>query len=114
MCEHCWISYDRPDIVNEKTEAAVALVRQVYDAIGGGAGGNLHIVIDDWNLLDHSIEWCQGGRSDPNWHGPPMRWTLTDVEAQCAAAFLGMTLQERVSTLAQFDGMMGHKGNKEN
>ncbi len=107
MCEDCWNGYGRPNIVNEKTEAALVLVRQVYDAPCGGAGGNLHIVLDDWNLEKHSIEWCQGGRSDPHWQGPPMRWTLTDVEARCATAFLDMTLEERAATLAQFDGMVG-------
>ena len=106
MCEACWAEYGRPTIVNGKTEAALALVRQVYDAPMGGAGGHLHIVLDDWNIENSSIEYCQGGRSDPSWHGPPMAWTLTDVEAQCAAAFLGMTMAERASTLAKYDGFL--------
>ena len=107
MCEACWAEYGRPTIVNEKTEAALALVRQVYDALMGGAGGNLHIVLDDWNIENSSIEYCQRGHSDPAWHGPPMRWKLTDVEVQCAVAFLGMTMDERASTLAKYDGMIG-------
>ena len=107
MCECCWDEYGKPSIVNEKTEAALALVRQVYDAAGGGAGGNLHIVLDDWNIENSSIEYCQQGHSNPNWNGPPMRWELTEVEAHCATAFLDMTLKERASTLAKFDGMFG-------
>lgn len=107
MCEVCWESYGSPTIVNEKTEAALALVRQVYDAPRGGAGGHLHIVLDDWNIENNSIEYCQQGHSDPSWNGPPMCWPLTEVEAQCATAFLDMTLEERASTLAKFDDMIG-------
>ena len=105
MCMGCWDKYGRPIIVNDKTEAALALVRQVYDVPYGGAGGHLHIVLDDWNLEDSSIEYCQRGHSDPEWLGTPMSWKLTDVEAKCAEAFLAMTMDERASCLAQYDGI---------
>ncbi len=107
MCYGCWDEYGKPDIVNEKTEAALALVRQVYEAPRGGAGGHLHIVLDDWNLENSSIEYCQQGHSSPDWHGPPMHWELTEVEAQCAKAFLSMTMAERASTLAKYDEFFG-------
>lgn len=109
MCESCWEEYGKPDIVNEKTEAAAVLVQQVYDAIGGGMGGSLHIVLDDWNLEDDSINWCltQFDECKVSFEDKTFNVGLTDLEQACAAAFLGMSMEERASTLAKFDGMFG-------
>lgn len=103
MCEGCWEGYGSPNIVNEKTEAALVLVRQVYEAIGGSAGGHLHIVLDDWNLETGSIEWCleQSGKRQ-GW-GTKYDATPTTIERACGEALLDMTLAERASCLAKFD-----------
>ncbi len=80
MCDGCWDEYGKPDIVNEKTEAALALVRQVYAAPRGGAGGRLHIVLDDWNLEDEHIYWCHKFEVplqvvvSPSMFPRPVRW----------------------------------------
>jgi hypothetical protein len=34
------------------------LVKVLYDELGEGAGGMLHIVLDDGNLDDDDIQWC--------------------------------------------------------
>lgn len=108
MCEMCWGEYGKPDIVNEKTETALALVHQVYEAIGGGAGGNLHIVLDDWNLEDEHIYSCLSGCGEVESYfgGQKFDTTPTIIERACGGAFLDMTLRERASTLAKFDGMI--------
>ncbi len=103
MCSGCWDGYGQPTIVNEKTEAALALVRQVYDAPGGNVGGNLHIVLDDWNLETGSIEWCleQSGARRVGYNKYDA--TPTTIERACGEAFLDMTMDERASCLAKFD-----------
>ncbi len=107
MCEMCWNEYGEPNIVNEKTEAALALVRAVYEAPQGGSGGNLHIVLDDWNIEDDSIYFCLGEDGEmESYFGGTYDMTPTIIERACAGAFLDMTLRERASTLAKFDGMM--------
>ncbi len=107
MCEVCYDEYGKPNIVNEKTEAALALVRQVYEAPQGGAGGNLHIVLDDWNIEDSSIYYCIESYGEvESYFGGNYDMTPTIIERACAGAFLDMTLRERASTLAKFDGMM--------
>ena len=107
MCEECWDEYGRPDIVNEKTEHALALVRQVYDAPLGGAGGRLHIVLDDWNLEDEHIYWCLSQVGEITaWQGKKFDVTPSIIERACGGAFLDMTLQERASTLEKFDGRL--------
>ena len=100
MCEACWDEYGEPNIVNEKTQAALMLVMQVYDAVGGGAGGNLHIVLDDWNIEDDSIYYCLSGYGERSFDDIP-----TIIERACGGAFLDMTIQERASVLAKFDRM---------
>lgn len=34
------------------------LVKTLYEDMGEGAGGMLHIVLDDGNLEDDHIQWC--------------------------------------------------------
>ena len=114
MCEACWDEYGEPNIVNEKTQAALMLVMQVYDAIGGGAGGNLHIVLDDWNIEDDSIYYCLS-QCEVVEHsfGGGFDTTPTLLERACGGAFLDMTLQERASVLAKFGRMFGTDGEQE-
>lgn len=34
------------------------IVKEYYAQPGNGAGGNLHIVLDDGNINDSSVEYC--------------------------------------------------------
>ena len=47
--------------VSEKTIRAYKLIADLYDLHNGGAGGCGHIVFDDWNVGDSSIDFCLAG-----------------------------------------------------
>ena len=115
MCYGCWEEGGTPQIDNEKVRAAVALVEAVYDH--SCVGGNLHIVLDDWNIEDHSLEFCSycidhGGVMPPDQcnevhesyqaekraHPDPPEQLA--VERVCCDAFMAMTEDERLSALA--------------
>lgn len=51
-------------LVERKDQPSVrevtALVNEFYGQDGNGAGGNLHIVLDDGNVENRSVEFCRG------------------------------------------------------
>lgn len=59
MCYGCWEEMGKPSDVTPEIDRAAALVRRLYDLPEGAAGGNLHIVTDDWNLEDEHVLWCR-------------------------------------------------------
>ena len=71
--------YGAPDLDSGTIRRAVALIRAVYDSIGGGAGGKLHVVIDDWNLEAHHLEYAIDN------------YELNDAEDACARHLLSMS-----------------------
>jgi hypothetical protein len=109
MCEGCYEEYGRPAIITDRTLAAAELVRQVYDY--SGVGGNLHIVLDDWNIEDDNLEFCAkeiaaGGYFDPKYPDERATSEQLDVEKRCCDALARMTLAERASALALYDGYL--------
>ena len=36
----------------------IPLVKAYYEVPGNGVGGNLHIVLDDFNIKDYHIKYC--------------------------------------------------------
>lgn len=60
MCINCWVEVGSPNIVNEKTKNAAELITELYEQEDCGVGGYAHIVVDDWNLDDNSIDYCIG------------------------------------------------------
>lgn len=91
MCRHCWSDYGAPDNDSEEVRAAVSLISAVFDE--HLAGGALHIVIDDWNLEDDSLDWCQSKK-------------LTPAEKACLKALRSLSVADRASALARFDGYL--------
>lgn len=91
MCKGCWEEAGSPTIMNEKVQEAIELARIVYDT--NGAGGGLHIVLDDFNIEDSDIEWCleEGIRDNDN--------TDAETERDLAQLLLTMTLEERASAI---------------
>jgi hypothetical protein len=92
MCEGCWTEYGRPNIRNERTEAAAALVSLLYEI--APAGGRAHIVTDDWNIETEHIAWCI--EESPRDEDAERDRRAGDV----LAAFLAMSMDERAATLA--------------
>jgi hypothetical protein len=89
-----------PSIINVKTLGVQPLISAVYDA--ASAGGRLHIALDDWNLDDGSLSFC-----DKLMHSPPGDEETAEMisdQASCLVALQQMTEDERVSALAIFEG----------
>jgi hypothetical protein len=123
MCYGCWEGHDKPTIDTPLVRAAAVAAADVYEY--SGAGGNLHIVLDDWNVEDSNLEFCSAcidgagvmplegsdhpahlryndeRRANPD---PPDQLA---VERQCCDLFQQMTEEERVSALALFEGFWG-------
>ena len=99
MCENCWSEYGAPALINERTRAAAAMIARVYEF--NDVGGNLHSIVDDWNLDDDDFAEDEM----PVYHdaGPEQ------LEAERAAwgMLKGMSLPERPSALALPDRFLG-------
>lgn len=87
MCFGCWAERDYPQIENVAVLCAVPLIAAVFEE--SPSGGNLHVVIEDWNL---ETEFCQ----------PEEDWT--QAEKACGAYLVDMTEDERASALARYEG----------
>jgi len=58
MCINCWTELEIEPVVNAKVIRAYKLIAELYETEGGGCGGVGHIVFDDWNVEDASIDYC--------------------------------------------------------
>lgn len=101
MCINCWKAYGSHKIKNSKVEHLISAIENVlgYNL----AGGNLHIVIDDWNIEDEYIQWC-ADNAIPQEENHEQRI----AEEECAQLFLSCTLPERSSAL--YFAWLGLKG----
>jgi len=116
MCCECWDEKGSPRIDNERVRAAQALIAAVYEY--KASGGNLHIALDDNNLEDEHLEFCsrqiaRGGHPEDPDHCPWYTKSKLDdpdspeqlaAERVCCDALMAMSLDERVSALAIWDG----------
>lgn len=102
MCEGCYRKFGSPKIINDKTLIAAALIGSVYSY--SLVGGNLHIVLDDWNVEDESIQWCLSNSILNNSHEA----SVIDLQTEklLAEYLLTMTESERASSLAIVFGMI--------
>ena len=116
MCHGCWVEEGKPAIDTPAIRAAAAAVAEVYEH--SCVGGNLHIVLDDWNLEDGSLAFCdaqiaRGGHPDDPEHSPwytkeklenPDSPEQLAAERRCCDLFKALTVEERASALAFYDG----------
>lgn len=112
MCCGCWEEAGRPMIDTPKVREAVTLVEAVYEH--SCTGGNLHVVLDDNNIEDSSLDGCQEwidrkgipGPEQPEWFrnskGEDSPEQLV-AEQACLDAFRALTLDERASVLGLHD-----------
>jgi hypothetical protein len=121
MCYGCWEDEGKPVIDTPAVRAATASVALVYEH--SCVGGNLHIVLDDWNLDDGNLAFCEGcidgagqmpgidttsdvghqrynekKRAHPD---PPAKLA---AERRCLDLFKALSEKERASALALYDG----------
>jgi hypothetical protein len=105
MCCGCYMEYGSPTLESPEIWKGVDLVKQLYEFTG--AGGNCHIVTDDWNLEDHSIEFClnevsNGGFADE--YGYIDSPEQLKVEREILDLMKSMSLDERASMMGLVDG----------
>lgn len=105
MCQTCWEDHDSPTINTPAVRNAAELIHRVYQH--EPAGGYLHVVIDDWNLDDHSLNVCIQDIHDNELNYEPHR---TALQAECAEALRALTTAERASALALEDGYWNPEG----
>ena len=89
MCQDCYAAYNNP-LPGPAAIAVQPLIAAVYEH--NSAGGNLHIVLEDWNLEDSLIARCV--RTDD----------VTEAELACAQALISMPLEQRAAALALYRG----------
>lgn len=88
--------------IPEPIRDAIVSIAGVYEHHDGG--GNLHIVIDDWNVEDSSLEFCTGLMTDPAWKAGLVKdgeWSpeLEAAEWRCIRALQGLTPRDRMMSL---------------
>lgn len=102
MCYTCWDMAGFPYIDNEATRKAVGMLSEVW------GGGNLHMVVDDWNMEDEIIESCKRRiiAAMSAKRKPDARPTMASLqlELDCANHLLSMSEDERYSAMARVDG----------
>lgn len=99
MCETCWSERGSHKIVSEKTTKAAELIQAIYDSEDGGAGGYAHIVVDDWNLEDESIDFSLNAINEGDLAAETGHACL-----ECLTFLKGLTWEERVSAMAIQNG----------
>jgi hypothetical protein len=99
VCLDCWDAHDSPAIDTPAVRAAARRIADVYEH--SCVGGHLHIVIDDWNLEDDDLAYCEGSIRE-NVHGDPPEQLA--AERSALAALHGLSEAERASALALHDG----------
>lgn len=103
MCYGCWEEAEKPVKITPAVLACVPLVKQLYEF--SCVGGPAHNVTDDWNIEDDSIDWCLENGGHPE----------DSAEERGAAnavlhAMKVMDEDERLTTLALFDGYIDERG----
>lgn len=103
MCYGCYEEEGKPEIINEDTKNAARLADAVYEF--NCAGGNCHIVLDDFNIDDDDIEYClnEGLENNVHEHSPEQ----LAIEKECLLAFKSLSIAERASALAIHEEWIG-------
>ena len=84
MCSECWGQHGSPKIDSSSVRDAVAKIARVYNFYA--TGGGLHIVVDDFNIDDGSIDFC-------------LARPLSTVERKCGETLRAMTVPERAAAI---------------
>ncbi len=99
MCLSCWQERGSPAVDTPAVREAARAVRWLYEF--AGAGGGMHIVVDDWNL-DDDIAWCLDPLQNLSHHSEDPAERALEIYA--GLALLVLSEEERASALALNDG----------
>lgn len=91
--------------MSDKVKAAAELIAGVYEH--HGAGGGLHVVLDDWNIEDSTVAFCQNYIETPEYRAnDEVTSDRLGAERNCVHALKTLTEEERGSALALYDGFV--------
>lgn len=76
---------------NDNVAYVNKLVRLLYDDLGEGCGGLLHIVLDDGNIEDNHIQWCIENANKEENQNRVDRYLSLEI----AHKMLGLTIEQR-------------------
>ncbi len=105
MCENCWIERGGHSIVNERTLKGAELIDELYCTPDGGAGGYAHVVTDDDNLEDHSIDFCLKSAAEDEFSKDISEETRI-ASIVCLEYLKTLSFEERSSALAIYNGFV--------
>lgn len=98
MCFGCWKELGSPKIDTPAIRDAAAKIGRVYEY--NCVGGGLHVVIDDFNVEgDKDERITRYAEHDADYSPEQIK-----AEEECAAALDALTIPERASALALYDG----------
>lgn len=95
MCYGCWKEAGMPQIDNEKVRKAALMASDIYTWSLGMSGGELHIMLDDWNLEDWDIERLYADVEKFDEDGE-----FKSLMKRCLDVFKALSIDERYSALA--------------
>lgn len=101
MCYSCYEEYGKPAIVTDEIRQAAKLIEKVYDF--SGVGGHLHIVLDDWNISDDSLDFCDRHIDAEGYDCPQGQ---IEAELACLNAFRKLSISHRAAALALHEGFL--------
>ena len=104
MCYNCYIEDGSPQIVNERTIKGAKLIDEIYEQHNCGSGGYAHIVVDDWNIDDESIDCCLNKRNIELFSDISMY--SRNVIDTCLRYLKELSYDERVSSMAIHSGIL--------
>ena len=92
MCKLCWEDAGSPDHREPEVIMAALAVSEAYSHSG------LHILIEDWNVEDHNLDFCQQNMKDRKRDGP--------AEQKVIDLFRKLTVPQRYAALAIDEGII--------
>ena len=105
MCINCWEHQGSPQVDNPKVREAARRIGELYQQEQCGAGGCLHVQVDDFNLEDDFFEDVQLE------HFPQCTCNKARIEVENTLYqhLRAMSQEERFSAVALHDGYWGGK-----
>jgi len=102
MCYGCFEKYKDTVEITQRAKDAAEIIPVIYADCP--AGGDLHIVIDDWNIEDRHVDFCMKELETSEYHQD-----IVDAERKFLELFKAMSENERAGCLALADGFIEHK-----
>ncbi len=94
MCEYCWNKY-KPVKISPLVKSIANLVKKIY--MFHSTGGSLHIVLDDWNIDNSSLDFCES-LIRTNEYNESRR--LLKLEVECINLLKKVDIDTRATALA--------------